>query len=69
MSSQRIIVDEPDQPADRAQSIGSDAAMATVNEGKSGLMDIVIGGVTVRVDTSVDQAALRRVLAALGHRR
>jgi len=44
-------------------------AVATVSEQKAGLMDIVLAGVTVRVDTSVDQAALRRVLAALGHRR
>jgi transposase len=61
--------DEPDRTVDRTDPIGSDTAVATVNERKSGLMDIVFAGVTVRVDTSVDQAALRRVLAALGHRR
>jgi transposase len=61
--------DEPDRAVDRVEPIGSDAAVATVSEQKAGLMDIVLAGVTVRVDTSVDQAALRRVLAALGHRR
>jgi transposase-like protein len=61
--------DEPDRTVARADPIGSDAAVATVNERKSGLMDIVLAGVTVRVDMSVDQAALQRVLAALGHRR
>ncbi len=61
--------DEPDRAVDRANLIGSDAAVGMVNERRTGVMDIVLAGVTVRVDTSVDQAALRRVLAALGHRR
>jgi transposase len=41
---------------------------AAINEGRSGAMEIVFDGVTVRVDASVDAAALRRVLAALGRR-
>jgi len=35
---------------------------------RAGMMEIVLAGVTVRVDASVDQAALRRVLAALDRR-
>jgi hypothetical protein len=31
-------------------------------------MEIVFDGVTLRVDASVDSAALRKVLAALGRR-
>jgi transposase-like protein len=61
--------DEPDRGVDRGYSVGGDAAVAKVNERKSGLMDIVLAGVTVQVDASVDQAALRRVLEALGHHR
>jgi transposase len=61
--------DERDRAVDRADPIGSHAAVCTSNERKSGLMDIVLAGVTVQVDASVDQAALQRVLAALGHRR
>jgi transposase-like protein len=61
--------DEPDRAGDRAGPIGGDAAVATVNDDRTGVMDIVLAGVTVRVDPTVDQSALRRVLAALGHRR
>ena len=39
-----------------------------VEGGRPGVMDIVIDGVTVRVDASVDEAALQRVLAALRRR-
>jgi transposase len=43
-------------------------AAATTADRRAGMMEIVLAGATVRVDASVDQAALRRVLAALVRR-
>jgi transposase len=46
---------------------GCDAAPGT-GGGRTATMEIVIADATVRVDASVDEAALRRVLAALRRR-
>ena len=47
-----------------------DGALAAGRDevGRTGVMDIFVAGVTVRVDASVDEAGLRRVLAALRRR-
>ena len=47
---------------------GGDEAAGTGEVGRTGVMDIVLADITVRVDASVDGVALRRVLAALGRR-
>jgi transposase len=47
---------------------GGDEAAGTGDGGRTGVMDIVLADITVRVDASVDGVALRRVLAALGRR-
>jgi transposase len=52
-------------PDNRADDAGP---VAATNKGWSGAMEIVFDGVTLRVDASVDSAALRKVLAALGRR-
>ena len=47
----------------------SGAAAAGRDEGhRTGMMDIVVAEITIRVDASVDEAALRRVLSALRRR-
>jgi transposase len=58
----------PDQSDDPDEHAGDDEAVGPRVGGQAGVMEIVIADVTVRVDASVDGAALRRVLAALGRR-
>jgi len=61
--------DKRDLGTDRGETVDGDAATGAGSEHTSGVMEIILGGVTVRVDASVDETALRRVFAALGHRR
>jgi transposase len=57
--------ERPICPDNRADDAGP---VVATNKGSSGAMEIVFNGVTLRVDASVDSAALRKVLAALGRR-
>ena len=58
----------PDRSDDLGETADSDEAAGSNDGGRTGIMEIVIADATIRVDASVDGAALRRVLSALDRR-